>query len=317
MKKIILLTILANYIISNAYSQKSYDLPPDLRCETNITEPTNLRKGFFRTSLGYAFAPIDSYFGDSGKTRLLGNSSLCLSGVSSYTSYYRFNASYGISNRLNVGITLWYFYGKETWLMAEEIVPRNEIVNIRKQEYRKGIDDVNLGLSYQLFQQNDFYSTLEFGLTLPTGSLKSDTIVNNNYTQIRKPVSSDEYKVDFGFIMKKVIYPFSLILSPSYSYSLGNDKWKPTSTFSINGSGGVLLNSWFSLSNSWSLDYIPSMASRETLFKNKNIYNLYTGVLVNQQVKRFRVTENLKFPIAASEGYPSNMSLLFSIAYTW
>lgn len=317
MKNIIILSILFYSTIRICFSQKSYELPSDLRCETNITEPINLKKGFFRTSLGYAFAPIDSYFGDSGKTRLMNNGDLWLSGVSSYTSYYRFNASYGITDRLNFGITLWYSYGKETWLLSEELVPRNEIINIRRQEYRKGIDDLNLGVSYQLIQHSDFYSTLEFDLTLPTGSSKSDTINNSNYTQIRKPISSDDYKADFGFIMKKVIYPFSLILSPSYSYSFGNDKWEPKSTYSISGSGGVLLNSWFSLSNTWSFDYVPIMTSKETAFKNRNIHDLYTGVLVNQQVKRFRFSENIKFPIAASEGYPSNMSLLFSIAYTW
>lgn len=299
-------------------AQEKDILPEDLRCETNITEPLNLRRGFIRTSLGFAFTPYDSYFSSGrGRSRIISSDGgLNISGNSSYTSHYRFNIGYGITNNLDVSLELPYYYGEDTQLLTIEYVPWNVVTSKKTLKYENGFGDLDLTFKYQFIHKDDLFSSVYVDFCFPSGSLKKDTLQDKNYTKIRQSVSNDRYEVGFGIHLKKVYYPFSLGIMPSFNYSFENAKWKASSSFAMHGSWGVLLNDWFSLNNSWSCTYVPKMVKKEIEFVNKNIYFLTTGVSINQQAKRFRFTENLFFPIAGSNNFPSNMNLLFAIYYT-
>ncbi len=319
MKKYIITAILFINVIQIIQAQGKYYLPPDLKCETVITEPLNLRKGYLRASVGYAFTPVTQYFDDeTGRTRLTNRSNdWHISGYSSFINYYIFQAAYGISDRLNVGFSLPYRYSEGTRLINIEYVPLNEISNYEKYIYEKGFGDLNLSLGYQIIQKNNFYSKLGIDIGLPTGSMKTDTIENNDYLEIRDPVGSNRYDLTVDASFKKVIYPWALCFSPYYSYYFANKRWEPSSKISFSGYWGILLSSWFSVQNEWHFFYIPKYESKVLDYANEDIYVLYSGIMIKQQVKQFRFNQLIKFPLKGSNGYSSDMYTLFSISYTF
>jgi hypothetical protein len=318
MKALLMITILFFLTITIVHAQEKYQLPSDLRCETNITEPLTLRKGYFRTSLGYALAPYDRYFDrESGTSRLLNSSGLTLSGVSSYMNYYILGFRYGLTNDLSVGIDFWYIKSENFFQYTLEIVPLNDITKYNQYKYSKGFNDMNLSLSYQFYKKRDFFSSIDLDIKIPTGSTRTETIVNENYTSIREPVSSNDWEIGIGLKAKKIIYPFSLYFAPSISQTFGNERREPWTSYSLHTSSGILLNDWFSVNNSWSINYTPIMTSKSIDIQNKNMYSIFTGIQITQQVKQFRFYQMLKFPIAGSHGFPTNMNLLFSLSYTF
>lgn len=305
--------------LSNIEAQEYNPLPSDLRCETNVTEPLNLRKGYLRTSLDFAFAPQDSYFnGFSRSTRLISfNNNMHLSGYSSYFDYVGLNVAYGITNKLQISFNLPYYYGVDNRLITIEYVPWNQISNDKIYQYENGFDNSSLSLTYQFLNKKDFFSAFALGIDLPTGSKKTDTInVNDNYTKIRQPVSSDAYYIDLAFLIKKVNYPYYFSILPIYSLTTEDDYWKAYSTLSLSASCGYLLNSWFSINGSLKGNYTPNMISKTIELENKNIYAVLAGISIIQQVKRFRFYEKMFIPMAGKKMYPSNMNIMFSVSYT-
>lgn len=319
MKKFIITFLLAFLIVPILKAQEKYQLPSDLRCETTITEPLNLRKGYFRTSFGFALAPYDKYFDrQSGTTRLLNHiENLRISGVSSYSNQYNLNFQYGVSNRFNIGVYFWYLFKEETFLFKAEAVAINELWIANRYSYERGFGDLDLDLTYQISQKKDFYSTINLSVKAPTGSLKTDESVSENKTIVRNPVGSNKWGMDLGISTKKVFFPFSIKVGTSISYSFGNEELKPSSTYILQSSFGTLLNSWFSVSNAWNYVYAPARVSKNIDLPDRSIYFLYTGIIIEQQVKRFRFSERLVFPLAGSQGASSNFNLIYVVSYTF
>jgi hypothetical protein len=304
-------------LISNIKAQEYYPLPEDLRYETNITEPLNLRKGYFNTELSFTYMPFSSYFDEQGKRSYLykltnGYNS---SGVSSYRGITGLVLNYGFANWLMMEVYIPYIYSESQIIDNIEAVIFNYTEHNTTFYKKNGIGDLITIAAFQFIQKPELYSNVFLGLTWPTGSKKDEiTEISETITEINKATGSDEYIILSGWQIKKILYPLACEISSSIQHSFGNDFYEPWTDFSINGKLGIMLNDWFTLNNDWEYLHYSGRKYKGVNYEGRDGYQLNSGIYIQQQVKRFRFTERFLFPVSG-KGLFANCNLQFVVSY--
>jgi hypothetical protein len=103
---------------------------------------------------------------------------------------------------------------------------------------------------------------------------------------------------------KKIYYPFSLTYSAGGGLLIENKSYVLVQHIGV----GILLNSWFSIGNSWGYSYLNYAV------RSSSGNYISTDFKITQQVKRFRFNESITFPVAGHNAV-ANMNLSFSTSF--
>lgn len=309
---------MAFIIHSHCTAQEYIPLPEDLRHETKITEPLTLRKGYFQGIVSYLYTPYVNTFDDNGdRSKFIPTENgINFSGIAFHGMQFNLGAEYGITDRIQIEFALPYIYSESEYIIKNEKVPYNLVINETEYQKTNGIGDLSAYLSYQFIKKTTLYSALSIGMNFPTGSKGIDTVVTTSgMRELNMPTSSDEYSFTTVLRAKKIIYPYALELKPSFAYSFGNDRYKASASyFDVEGSYGVMLNDWFTISNRWEYFYYPGRAFKQSDFNPIHSYRISTGFIVSQQVKRFRFIEQFNYPIMG-KSLTTNSDIFFIVSY--
>ena len=300
------------------FGQSQEELTPlEKKQLTVLAEPATLFKGFFRVAVRANHTSLDKFLDEDGNRRYYGNYSSQIIG-------YGLTASYGISDRLMVAGRLPFTYMEftATNLIESTFLDRQEINKFRRTGH--GLSDIEFDAHYQFFQETRTLPAVVGFLTLrlPTGGKNPTDIVSDN--EYREPVGAGETKLVFNAYARKVTFPYLYSFGVSYSYSLGGTKalipggdntaFRSGDNILIDGSYGVHLNEWISLSGR--ALYGMSLEDEFGGVKDgiESRYVQFSPTLAFQ-IKRLRLIQELSL-MAWGSNVPTNPSYLIGILYT-
>ena len=302
MKKIAISLILI-IIVNVSYSQEDEQLlVSEIKQSTVITEPTTLKKGFFKLSSSFYFGLADKIFTDNAKKEFV------MENGWAKTSSFGLSAHYGLTNRLELVFGIPY---ERSSFYNSSIIEIPLLQSTTTSSFKlkgKGIGDMQLGINYQLIEGSKTKPSLESRLTvvLPTGE-KNPTNINANW-EYDLPVGMGEISISLDLLYRKIIYPYSFSFYGTFKYSLWGEKmmrayeepvsFKSGNFYYLGGSFNFLLNDWIAIQNdifftrnkadkyegetdaygipSWGISYMPN---------------------INFQFRKFRFTEGIIIPL--------------------
>ncbi len=311
--------------IADSYSQfEQMILPADLKQETVITEPATLRKGFFRTSLNLSHSVVDKIFDDSGNKDYL-------FGMNGWAKIdmYSLNLSYGMSDRLMLGMDLPYqndrfFYSNEVIFPGYD----SSIILYPKSD-GKGLSDISFSIDYQLIYRNEGKTSLKTQLiyTLPSGRKNPENVVSLNV--FNGPTGNGSSSLDARLLYRQVIYPYSFSGYLSYKYNFRGSKihapfeeaveFRRGNNIYAGGSFNIHLNEWIALMNelsyrSWWNDEYFGPTSVDYGIERRFTINYQPSLVF--QVRRVRFFEVIDIPLkgrnlGADPGYIFGLQYIF------
>jgi len=323
MKKILIILLL--FLHAGLFAQvEQMILPTDLKQQTIITEPSTLRKGFFRASATAYNSLVDKMFNEDGKRIHYQGSN---GWAKSWT--YNLSVSYGINDRLQVGINIPYA-SEKIYYSTLNIVP---LIDSSYLEYLKvkgqGLGDIDMGVDFQLLYKNEGKTSLkmQFISTFPTGRKNPGNIQGSG--EFEKAPGSGYYSLDTRLVFRKIMYPYSLSAYASYKYNFRGSKifypgemeasFKSGDMFYVGGSFNVHLNEWIALMNeiafnTWSDDQYFDY--NHTGVNLTGRYALIYQPSLVFQVRRFRFFEIITFPLAG-KNTGADPGYIFALQYTF
>ena len=290
--------------------------PAEMKQRTIVTEPQTIYKGYFRGSMAYGFAVLDKIFSDKGKREPFpGN-------IWSTSSSVSLGVVYGITNRLQVGVTLPYQSNKIFQSFIAEFPLSDSVAQVEWRNYSAGLSDFYTSIDYQFITETPARPSITgyFGLTFPTGEKNPTNI--KSFREYKAPLGQGEYKLHTTLIVRKIMYPIVYSMNVAYTHSFGGRKFlnvedtqeKPFRSGANISFGGYLnfhVNDWIAIRNF--ADYFYSMA--DTLDGDKEehdswVLNYYPGL--SFQLRRLRCDQFVTLPITGklSTGDPSYLVLL-------
>jgi hypothetical protein len=311
--------------LSDAFCQfEQMILPSDLKQQTVITEPSTLRKGFFRSSLNLSYSVIDKIFNDEG-VRNYGSE---MNGWGSSNSY-QLSMMYGITDRLMIGTDIPYF--NDRFYIASEIkLPGLDSTVIRHYNTDGvGLSDIDFTIDYQFIYRNEGKTSLkgQGTLTIPSGRKNPENIESKN--EYDKPTGGGNTSLDLRLVYRQIVYPYSFSGYLSYKYNFKGSKifypdedpveFSGGNMFYVGGSFNVHLNEWIALMNelafsTWSDYPYDGETAADTEQGGRYIIN-YQPALVFQ-VRRFRFFEVIRLPLKG-KNTGADPAYVFGLQYTF
>jgi hypothetical protein len=297
--------------------------PAEKKQQTLVTEPLTLYKGFFRAQVSTYYGLLDKVFIDGKKQSLDGN----IWGYNWGTSVY---FQYGITDRLMAEISLPYVNNKIFQSFTFEI-PRDPqeqyIYTTNSEVVAKGIGDMDLTISYQLFTERERRPAI--GLTvrtsLPTGEKDVTADTNGSESSFNNPTGQGEVSVNTAIRARKVSYPFAYGGGASYTIRTEVDKITELNTPEVsykNGNTGNIfvffntsLNDWVVIRNF--VDFFYSSKTKINDVKTgEAVWSLQYSPGFSFQLKRFRLDQFVSIPIKSNLG-SADPNYILILQYTF
>lgn len=304
------------FILQNINAQEFYPIPENLRYETSITEPLALRKGFFRAEVYSSFNSFSAYFNHEAKRTFLLENSMGFksSGVSDYWIFTILNLSYGITEKWMVELGIPYLFGRSQFFNEFEVIPYNYSVKDNQTGELNGLGDFTIATGYQVLSKRNWYLYAYSGMIFPTGTEEKEIKEqDDNLTITADPTSNGEYIFSTGMVIKRIFYPIAMEIEPSFAYQFASKNWENSMFYSFNTRAGILLNDWFIVYNTCDFDFLLSREQKgnkelninKELLSHSDRYLLTYGIKIQQQIKNFRLSQILAFPILGKDLFAS------------
>lgn len=317
-KKPVILCVLAasgNFIIAQT---DRHGIPAELKQQTVITEPSTLRKGFLRIGTIYSHSFSDKYFDENGKKISYPGSS------TSQNRTYSISAEYGITDRLEANISMYYENGIITLSQTLDDTGRDTIIKDYAIIKIRGFGDLNFGFDYQIIKENSRLPSLTAltRITLPTGE-KDITNVKDEFNY-DKATGRGEFNTSLDLILRKIQYPFSFDLRIGAVYYFGGEKifypfeeaksFKTGTYIYFDGGINFNLNDWIALENEISYNNFGRKKAEGEYLHEYSTWNISYNPRLNFQLKRFRLIEHIDLPITG-KGVNADPAYIFIIQY--
>jgi hypothetical protein len=324
MKKLIL-SIFLLLSLSDVFCQfEQMILPTDLKQQTVITEPSTLRKGFFRSSLFLSYSVVDKIFNDEG-VKDYGSE---MNGWGS-SSMYQLSLMYGITDRLMVGTDIPYL--NDRFYIAGEMrfpgIDSSTILRVNADGV--GFSDIDFAIDYQFIYRNEGKTSLKGQgiLTIPSGQKNPENIIN--MIDYDKPTGNGNTSLDLRLVYRQIVYPYSFSGYLSYKYNFKASKifypdedpveFSGGNMFYLGGSFNIHLNEWIALMNemafsTWSDFQYDGETAADTEQGERYIIN-YQPALVFQ-VRRFRFFEVIQVSLKG-KNTGADPAYIFGLQYTF
>ena len=299
-----LLTLCFILITSGSFCQTEKQLlPSDLRHQTIVTEPSTLRKGYFRAGLAISHGIVDKYFTAGGHKEY---GMLNSWGASSSGTLI---LQYGITDRLQ--IESYFIYMRDIKEIQNTVYfPAADTNAYYSYDLKgRGFGDCSFSVRYQIIpeKENKLSLTGRFDLTVPTGQKNPENIKDEFHFD--PPVGYGHLDMGFHLTARKIRYPYSYSTYFAYTYKFKGHKlfdaadteekeFRDGARINLGGTFNVHLNDWIALSNE--LNYFR--------FGQTKIVGIVQEVSVPAwtinyqpgfvfQVKRFRISEAVQVPL--------------------
>ncbi|MBN2215247.1 MAG: hypothetical protein JW723_13500 [Bacteroidales bacterium] len=228
-------------------------IPVESKHQTLVTEPTTLPKGFFRVGIYSFYIIADRYFDENSRRKVLQNSNQP-TGISA-----SLNSSYGISDRLEMNITVPFSRRITKGIYKMVDISGNVIGEIPMKVIGQGIGDIYIEIKWQVIQGSTEKASLLIGnlVTFPTGRKNPSDIMDE--VNFNEAVGKGEFIISPFIGYKKIFYPYSLYLDATFSWHSGGEKifypgeetvkFKPLPTVSTAAKFSFHINDWIAISN--------------------------------------------------------------------
>lgn len=326
MKAIIYIIILVASITPHIlHSQERYLPPQDLKQETFLTEPSTLRKGYFRIETFYIFSNGNTSFNNEGETGKMPEI------WSRFSQEFNVGFTFGITDRFQIRVNLPYKYDVDETAFKTSLIKKNDIYTIHPKHITKGFGDLGSELAFQIIPQisRNYGLTSIAGVILPTGEKNPENGID--YLHYSPPSGYGRYELYLTLKFRQILFPFNYEVKTSFSKYYGVEKMvldlekqvytgikateKYNNFYYSAASLGYLINDWMGINNDFDYFYTKSMNLSQLSSEEEWNYSLNYGLSVYFQLKRFRLVEKFSVPLFG-KSFPSSKLFLLRLQYT-
>lgn len=317
-KNVLILALFTLSLTYKIFAQTEQNvLPTEKKQYTIITEPITLYKGFFRVGISANYAAFYKIFDEDSKK-------IPLSNASGRSSSFALHLQYGITDRLQVGLTVPQL-SQDLFLSYRLHAPAfNTFQTVKLEGKGSGISDMFAEVDYQFIPQNSkgLAAKILFTVGLPTGQKNpKDT---GNFEVLDIPVGAGHISTDLAISARKVTYPYSWSTYISYKLNLKGTKQVvvggPEVSFNdgnlatISGAFNYHLNEWLAFTNDVYFFHIGrSTENRQYTAESASWLVQYTPRL-SFQIQRLRVNQAVSVPLIGKLS-SADPSFIFIVQY--
>lgn len=302
MKKIITYIALACFGLSlNAQTERQLTVS-EIRQQTELNEPLTLQKGFFKMKAGFNYLVFSTEYYNNNWQKEPSY------GYLSNSFNVPFAFSYGLTNSLEVGLST--NYEKGTSSSSYKTIDYYNWKNshtVNSTKSGKGFNDLTLSATYSFLNNktNQLSMALAGYVTIPYG--KNEPTASDDSKTIYEATSLGCYEVGFGYLLKKIFYPFSVTGIIKYAYSFPTDL-----KLNYNDEINSHIENGSSFNSSVAFNYMPCdwIGLRNEISFTHSDYPVYNHIKDDRkmvcfqwnpsltfQIKNIRLTQGISFPI--------------------
>ena len=323
-RKLIFCSIVLLVISTMANGQTEQQvLPSELKEQTVITEPSTLRKGFFRTAFFGSYSFIDQILDNSGeKSYALGTN------VWARIWSYQLMLEYGITDRLQVSV--WPEFVNKKFFYSDEYHSGATTETAYAKQSAVGFGDMAIGVDFQILTETDSRPSLvaKTTFTIPTGQ-KNPTEVKD-WKDFKVPTGSGEFVLGLDLNLRKIFYPYSVTFYAGYAYHFEGEKiffpdypedekirFKSGDRLDVGGSFNFHLNDWIALQNQvFFFHWTPNKIFADPTETGNNAWALNYQPVLNFQIRRFRLFEVVSIPVMG-RNFGADPQYILGLLYTF